>query len=124
MRTVYIYALTEPDGTIRYIGQALNTRTRYNSHVCITTEPRTHKEKWINSLLRDGKRPVLIILKESDEENSDADEISLIRHYRDIGSNLTNGTDGGDGVLGYKWAWNKDNSYRNYTKGKLYLHTS
>ena len=44
----------------------------------------------------------ICILKVSTAESLSADEVALIAHYRALGYLLTNLTDGGEGVAGYK----------------------
>lgn len=95
-----IYALCDPiSNEIRYIGKAIDLYTRIRNHYkesrlkCIT-----HKNNWIKSLLNKELRVNVIILEElTDEILLNEAEIKWIKYYRELGTDLTNGTDGGDG---------------------------
>lgn len=96
----YIYALIDPrTNEIRYIGKALNTRKRYNSHICGSKSNKTHKDKWINNLLSCEKKPILEVLETCNEENCAEKEQYWIKYYREQGCDLTNLTDGGEGSV-------------------------
>jgi len=95
-----IYGLCDPiSNKIRYIGKAVDLYTRIRNHY---KESRlkyiTHKNTWIKSLLKKDLRVKVIILEEViNEDLLNEAEIKWIKYYREIGSDLTNGTDGGDG---------------------------
>lgn len=107
-----IYALTEPKelgGGIRYIGQSAIGEKRCKQHkkkYMLTSK--THKNNWIKSLFDKGLTYDWIIIEnlgdfETDEARDAAlneAEIRWIKHYRDLGINLTNSTDGGEGTRG------------------------
>lgn len=97
---VVIYVLCEPDGTtVRYVGKTTNPRKRYSQHVYSTEK--THRACWIRSLRKRGERPVMRVIETvPDDVSWQEREKYWIAHYREIGANLTNGTDGGDGVVG------------------------
>ena len=60
--TRYIYGLCDPVGKIvRYVGQSKHPEVRYKGH--LIDDSKTHKVHWIQSLLREGKSPKLIILE-------------------------------------------------------------
>lgn len=95
-RICYIYGLVDPlSGNVRYIGQSVNPTYRLRYHLRIK-KPSTHKEFWINSLLRLGLVPEMIILETTTKKNSCELEIYWIAWYRNNGFILTNSTDGGD----------------------------
>ena len=95
-----IYGLSDPiSNQIRYIGKAVDLYTRIRNHY---KESRlkyvTHKNTWIKSLLNEGLRVNVIILEVlNNEELLNESEIKWIKYYREIGNDLTNGTNGGDG---------------------------
>lgn len=107
-----IYALTEPKelgGTIRYIGQSAIGIDRCKQHkkkYMLTAK--THKNNWIKSLNERGLTFDWIIIENlgdflTDEARDAAlniAEIKWIRYYRDLGLDLTNSTDGGEGTRG------------------------
>lgn len=99
---IYIYALCEPDTyTIRYVGKSDNVKQRYSSHIHRTEKPKSHKEKWINKLLRQNLLPRMIILEEVNRENWADAERWWINYLRENGCNLTNSRGGGDGFFEY-----------------------
>lgn len=101
-RICFIYGLADPlSGNIRYIGRSINPKERYRFHVRTKKRLKTHKDFWIASLRKLGILPELIILETTTEEKSIELEIFWIAEYRSIGFNLTNSTDGGEGILGY-----------------------
>lgn len=100
-----IYALLDPTTKqIKYIGQALNALERLAEHMKPRSrEAKSHKNNWLNSLVAQGLKPELIVLESfEDPYKLNEAEIFWIAYYRSIGANLTNGTDGGEGNLGWK----------------------
>jgi len=102
MNTASVYALTDPrDGVIRYVGYSKNPVHRYRGHIKeaknFTGEHRTHKICWIQLLLRKGLEPQLVILQVDVSDPATA-EMQWIYKLRRRGCNLTNSTDGGDGI--------------------------
>jgi hypothetical protein len=97
-KTVFIYALKEPDtGEIRYVGKAADPNRRFINH--FFDGEVNHRTNWIKSLVNRGAVPVLEILDEVPEEYWQQWEVAWIEFYRESGANLTNGTFGGDGVF-------------------------
>lgn len=94
-----IYALTDPrTGDIRYVGYSSQLSRRFCAHLQDARKGLlTHKAKWIASLLREGLRPGLEVLEESPVSAPQQEKI-WIAALRSKGFNLTNDTDGGDGV--------------------------
>ncbi len=96
-RSIYIYALCEPDTeAVRYVGKSVNPRRRLYQHV--SERAKTHKAFWIRSLADRGRRPLLRVLEEVSEDDCSRREMYWIEHFRLSGSDLTNLTDGGDGA--------------------------
>ena len=94
----YIYALVHPKTlSVRYIGKTNNLKCRLSFH--IRDVSKTHKANWIKALKRKGLLPGLIVLEETGE-NWQEREMYYIKHYRNLGAKLCNGTDGGDGYKG------------------------
>lgn len=104
MKTVFIYALNDPTcqhlGKTRYIGKAEDPYHRYEKHLECRHREKTHKANWINSLFEVGIVPVLEILDEVPETEWAMWEREWIRLYRALGFPLTNGTEGGEGMVG------------------------
>lgn len=92
----YIYALCDPrDNRVRYIGKTNNLRRRYGQHLIEKTK--THRTRWIQSLIEIGLAPHLIVIEEIEPgQDWEERERLWIAHYRGIGNDLTNGSDGGD----------------------------
>lgn len=94
-----IYALLDPsDYAVRYVGYALDGPRRLESHLQQSLKARGHKAAWIRLLRARGERPIMVILEDLP---SDVDwrvnERWWIARMRELGCDLTNGTDGGDG---------------------------
>lgn len=107
-----IYGLYEPKelgSHLRYVGQSAQGLARAYEHFKPgLLKAKSHKINWINSLLTKGLKPEVGIIRDlgqfdnnevRDAALNDA-EIELIAHYRALGVNLTNSTDGGEGTRG------------------------
>jgi hypothetical protein len=95
-----IYALIDPrDLQIRYVGHTGNdsAEPRYWDHVKQAGDggDHTHKLCWIRSLLKICLLPELWILQ---EDGTKEDEVIYIRVCKEMGYDLTNATEGGDGL--------------------------
>jgi len=68
---------------------------------------KSHKSNLINKLINSGNYPEIVIIKDSLSENNafelEKQLISLIGRYDLKLGPLTNKTDGGEGISGYKW---------------------
>lgn len=92
-----VYALLDPaSGAVRYIGKSVNPRERYLAHIERARKGvDTHQYRWIRSLLRHKRTPIMILLQFADD--LDKAERFWIKYHRDRGADLTNITDGGTG---------------------------
>lgn len=105
----YIYGLVDPrNQAIRYIGKSVNPKARFAAHLTqYSLKQRSHKNNWINGLLKLGLKPELEIIDEIDERDDwAAEEIRWIARLRNLAPGyppLTNATDGGEGIVGYRW---------------------
>lgn len=91
-----IYALIDPtNNNVRYIGKTMYPEKRKSRHFRKTNN-KTHKEKWVSSLLAKNIIPIFKILVCTEECNLNNCEIEYIKHYSQF-VKLTNGTKGGDG---------------------------
>lgn len=104
MKKYYIYTL-DNDGIIFYIGKTSDTTTRLRKHKSESKFKRTHKEKYINKLIRESKEVNLSILDIVDEESVNYWETYWIEQFKQWGFNLTNATTGGEG--GDYWSGRK-----------------
>lgn len=94
-----IYALCEPGtGIIRYIGKCMDMRLRVRQHLAEARrlDRTNHRCNWLRSL--GGVRPAVLILEQVTEEHWQARECYWIDFHRRDGANLTNTTDGGEGL--------------------------
>jgi hypothetical protein len=94
----YIYGLIDPrDDEIRYVGKANDPDKRYIDHFKpYSLKKKTYKNNWLKCLRDLELKPILIILEQVSIEDWIIKEREWISYFgRD---NLTNGTDGGDGM--------------------------
>lgn len=97
--TVFIYALNDPTtGRTRYIGKAKDPYERYEGHLESSKRESTHKAHWIQSLLKRGEVPRLEVLDEVPEPEWGFWEREYIRLFRALFFDLTNLSEGGEGV--------------------------
>ena len=125
--TTNIYTLTDPiTNEIRYVGKANNVSKRYYKH-CRLTDKNTHKNYWINKLLKKNLKPIVDIIDVVPINEWVFWETYWISQIRAWGFDLTNSTDGGDGCTfgnrtsfkkGQK-AWNKGLTPDEKTKEKI-----
>lgn len=100
---MYIYGLCDPQtSALRYVGAAVNPKERFRLH--LVKKERTHKSTWIQSLQRKGLKPELFIIEEVSNDIWKREERFWIAYFKSIGADLTNATDGGDGVLGLRFS--------------------
>lgn len=97
-----IYALLDPrTEAVRYVGWSFDSKRRLKGH--LRDKSKTHKACWIRSLLALGLEPKMTIL-ETGTGNWASQERWWIAKSRFYGADLTNATDGGDGVSGMIWS--------------------
>lgn len=95
-----IYVLLEPDtNNVRYVGKAVDLYTRIRNHYKPSRLiDKTHKNNWLNKLLNEGKYVRVNVVEELDNEKLlNEAEKKWIKYYKNLGYDLTNGTEGGDG---------------------------
>jgi len=90
--TIYIYSLIDPTTNIvRYVGKTSDVERRYKEHLR-GDNSNSHKNNWIKKLLKQYKKPTLIILEECNNTSWEERERYWISQY----DNLTNSTEGGE----------------------------
>jgi group I intron endonuclease len=100
----YIYTLSDINNIkeVRYVGITNNISRRLSQHINSSIKPSSHKECWIKSLKNTSDLFIQVIENVLNKEVAKEREIYYIKHYKDLGYNLTNSTSGGDGVKDYK----------------------
>jgi hypothetical protein len=90
-RNSYIYALSDPiTGHVRYVGQAVNIRTRRNKHIHEAKLCRNHKECWIHGLRLKNLSPIIWELDCVPKDAVNFWEEHYIFLFRSWGFDLTN----------------------------------
>lgn len=99
-----IYVLTHPSTSeIRYVGGTTRTlESRLREHLIPEKKKFTHKGKWVAQLRKLGLQPQIVCVEVVDGHFAETEK-DWIYFLRSIGTRLTNLTDGGQGVIGYKW---------------------
>lgn len=70
---------------------------------CNLRKYKHHCRNWVKSLVDRGLKPEIVVLEEcSAPQDLIESEVWHIAYWRSIGANLTNLTDGGDGMTGHK----------------------
>lgn len=98
-----IYVLKDPRTEhVRYVGWTTKTtKRRLTCHLSDARQAqRTHRTKWIHSLLTIGLLPLIEVIQEGLGPGATEAEMQWIARYRSEGANLTNATDGKEGLLG------------------------
>lgn len=97
---MFVYGLQDPlTQELRYVGATNNLQRRMVAH--LSSSRKTHKERWVRSLLDRGLKPDIFVIEEISEKDWRESERFWIAYFRYIGANLTNHTDGGEGTLGF-----------------------
>lgn len=99
-----IYTLKNPRTLeVRYVGwTSLSADQRLRTHIAESVvSQKTHKQRWILSLLSIGLTPVIEVIESGTGDGWSEAERRWIAFFRASGARLVNGTDGGDGVVGW-----------------------
>lgn len=101
-----VYALIDPrTDQVRYVGKTVRTaKRRLRRHLAETyMKEKTHKNRWLSVLKRAQLEPKIEVLQtcSSLEQLAEAERLHIAR-LKASGARLTNATDGGDGVGGWK----------------------
>lgn len=118
-KTVYIYSLKDPrDYQIKYIGKTIDIDKRYKQHIKNYTNKKSLKNSWVSSLLQYGLQPMLEIVEICDESKWQEREQYWIKYYKELGFDLKNMTNGGDGNTGLKMSDTSKEKIRRANLGK------
>lgn len=94
---IYIYAISHPiTNDIRYIGKSVNIKKRLIGHISKSKKRNDHFHNWIKSILKEGLKPNIEVIKYTDDLNWMQDEKNAIKEYREKGYNLLNIAEGGN----------------------------
>lgn len=98
----YIYSLVDPrTNKIRYVGKTNHLSIRYSAHItCFSGF--SHRVNWLRQLHTLNLKPIMNIIEECGESNWQEREQYWIRYYRELGYDLVNTTNGGEGQCGNK----------------------
>lgn len=98
IENVFIYTISDPiTNSVRYIGKTIDIKNRLRDHIKRSKNNKTHKDKWISSLIKQGHKPVILILDIVNKEDWIFWEKFYISLFKGWGFNLVNHTEGGDG---------------------------
>lgn len=100
-----IYSLQDENGNIRYIGKTIQyLNSRLSDHLSEARHgAKCHRCNWLRNIMARGKWPSIFLIGEVEGDGAQ-EEVAWIAYFRAKGIKLVNGTDGGDGVTGYKIA--------------------
>jgi hypothetical protein len=100
-KRVIIYVLIDPrNGEIRYVGKTICTLpARLSNHIreAKYTSRSNHKNNWVNSILKEGYKPIIQDIDFTEEENWEWLEIYWIAQFKAWGFKLVNNREGGQG---------------------------
>lgn len=101
MKATKIYVLRDPrTNEIRYVGKTVKPlNDRLASHINDSKTKKSHRGRWIASLLKIGLSPIIEMI-ETCGDNWAERERFWIAHYRAATEKLTNECDGGEGAAG------------------------
>lgn len=99
---VAVYGLVDPrTDQVRYVGKAADPEARLRQHLRPSSlKLKSKKNSWLKAVIAAGLEPQLVIIDRVPEDQADDAERIHIWTYRELGYDLTNGTDGGDGFRG------------------------
>lgn len=104
MSCIYVLVLESAPEDYRYIGRtSYPPRERLSNHMSQAKSGRnTHLYKWVRKAILDNQKIEIIVLEDNlTFKESAVREIYFIKEFRSQGFNLTNATDGGEGVRGF-----------------------
>lgn len=98
IENVFIYIMIDPTTNyVRYVGKTIDIKKRFRDHIKRSKHKKTHKDKWVNSLLERGHKPVIEIIDIVHNDEWMFWEKFYIGLFKVWGFNLVNHTEGGDG---------------------------
>lgn len=129
MKKTFIYGLfSDSDKVIRYVGKSDNPEYRLKRHIYQRNDSKTHKNNWINKLLKNNEKLLYKILEVVDYDKWSEKEKIWISKF----DNLVNTSEGGLGGASIKYnityleckKWIVDNLVYIDSKTKWYTNVS
>lgn len=108
---MYIYALLCPDTLdVKYVGKTIDPKRRYSLHISYSKTVSVWNSRplheWINLLLIYGKKPVLHLIEEVNDDNWKERERFWINEFKNTCLNLSHGGSGEGRFKTIKTHWN------------------
>lgn len=103
-KKIYIYTIKDPrDYQIKYVGKTVNINRRFKEHISpYYLKTNTAKNNWIKKLLSENLQPIFEVLETCENINWCDREKHWINYYRELGFDIKNMCDGGEGNHGLK----------------------
>ena len=93
----FIYILSDPsNGNVRYVGKTKDLNRRFRRHISERNLRNSYKDRWIRKIVDSGDLPEITVVDIVSDEEWSYWEKFYISYFKFIGSELTNGTEGGD----------------------------
>jgi len=97
MDMTFIYILSDPsNGNVRYVGKTKDLNRRFRRHISERNLRNSYKDRWIRKIVDSGDLPEITVVDIVSDEEWSYWEKFYISYFKFIGSELTNGTEGGD----------------------------
>lgn len=98
-----IYVMKDPETEdIRYVGKTVKTiQRRLREHISAIKRENNHRTNWIKKIVNGGKTPLIEEIDQCRWDESQKRETDWIKYYKDLGYDLVNSTDGGEGNAGW-----------------------
>jgi hypothetical protein len=122
MAVTKIYTLSDPfTDKVRYVGRTKEPKARLNGHIRESKKSnKTRKQRWIKSVLKKGGTPIMHIIDEIESEKYQELEMFYISFFKQLGFDLTNSTEGGDGSIGCPSSEKQKNKLKEIMVGNNY----
>lgn len=101
-KVIYIYSLKDPrDYQIKYIGKTIDVNRRLKEHTKpYNLKTNSLKNNWLKHIIGLGLYPIMEVLEKCDKSNWEERERYWISYYKELGFELKNMTNGGEGIDG------------------------
>ena len=101
-KIIYIYSLKDPSTyQVKFIGKTIDVKRRLKEHTKpYNLKTNSLKNNWLKHIIGLGLYPIMEILDECDKSNWEERERYWINYYRELGFDLKNMTNDGEGTDG------------------------